>query len=137
MKSKIVQNPRGSSLVEFAIVLPLLIVLLFGVIEFSIILYDKAVITNAGREGARRGIVSQNPRVSDGEIASVVNNYCGNYLISFAGASPSTTVSRMGSSFGDDLTVRVTYNYTFLLLPKFVSLGNPIALGTTTVMKLE
>ena len=42
---------------EFAIVMPLLFVILFGIIEFGILLYDKAMITNASREGARAGIV--------------------------------------------------------------------------------
>jgi Flp pilus assembly protein TadG len=35
--------------------------LLFGIIEFGIILYDKAMITNASREGARAGIVYSEP----------------------------------------------------------------------------
>ena len=58
MKKKIatrLREEKGASLVEFAIILPLLIIVIFGIIEFSILLYDKAVITNAGREGARFG----------------------------------------------------------------------------------
>jgi Flp pilus assembly protein TadG len=69
---KLLRSYRGTAIVEFAIILPLLLVLLFGIIEFGIILYDKAVITNASREGARAGIVSQDPRVSDSEIKQVV-----------------------------------------------------------------
>lgn len=44
---------RGSAMAEFAIVLPLLILLLFGMIEFGVALYNQAVISNASREGAR------------------------------------------------------------------------------------
>ena len=44
-------------MVEFAIVLPLLLMLIFGMIEFSVMLYDKAMLTNATREGARFGIL--------------------------------------------------------------------------------
>ena len=44
-------------MVELAIILPILLIVLFGLIEFGFILYDKAVITNASREGARQGIV--------------------------------------------------------------------------------
>ena len=40
-------------MVEFALVAPLLFVLLFGIIESCLILYDQAFITNASREGAR------------------------------------------------------------------------------------
>ena len=50
-------NQKGAAIVEFAIILPLLLLLIFGMIEFSLLMYNKAMITNASREGARRGIV--------------------------------------------------------------------------------
>src|SRR5512139_1146576 len=102
------KHQRGATAVEFAIVFPLLILLLFGIIEFSVILYDKAMITNASREGARAGIVSQLVRVSDTQIQGVVDNYCRLYLISFrSGDAPVTTVTRTGSTFGSELSVTV------------------------------
>ena len=51
------RNQRGASAVEFALILPILICVLFGIVEFGLLMYDKAVITNASREGARAGIV--------------------------------------------------------------------------------
>ena len=133
------KSQRGATAVEFAIVFPLLILLMFGIIEFSVILYDKAMITNASREGARAGIVSQLERVSDTQIRSVVDNYCRLYLISFrSGAAPVTTVARTGSTFGSDLSVTVTYTYSFLALPQFVTgLVGPMNLTARTVMKME
>ena len=66
---------KGAAAVEFAIVLPLLLMLLFGIIEFSVILYDKAMITNASREGTRAGIVSRWPtKLTEAEIKTVVTN---------------------------------------------------------------
>ena len=59
------KNQRGASAIEFAIVFPLLVLLLFGIIEFSLILYDKVMITNASREGARAGIVVQLTRMTE------------------------------------------------------------------------
>jgi Flp pilus assembly protein TadG len=133
------KNQRGATAVEFAIVFPLLILLLFGIIEFSVILYDKAMITNASREGARAGIVSQLVRVSDTQIQGVVDNYCRLYLISFrSGAAPVTTVTRTGSTFGSELSVTVTYTYSFLALPQFVTgLVGPMNLTARTVMRME
>jgi Flp pilus assembly protein TadG len=133
------KHQRGATAVEFAIVFPLLILLLFGIIEFSVILYDKAMITNASREGARAGIVSQLVRVSDSQIQSVVDNYCRLYLISFrSGAAPVTTVARTGSTFGSELSVTVTYTYSFLALPQFVTgLVGPMNLTARTVMRME
>jgi Flp pilus assembly protein TadG len=133
------KHQRGATAVEFAIVFPLLILLMFGIIEFSVILYDKAMITNASREGARAGIVSQLVRVSDSQIQSVVDNYSRLYLISFrSGAAPVTTVARTGSTFGSELSVTVTYTYSFLALPQFVTgLVGPMNLTARTVMRME
>ena len=52
-----INNQNGAAMVEFAIVLPLLLMLIFGMIEFSVMLYDKAMLTNATREGTRLGIL--------------------------------------------------------------------------------
>ena len=51
-RSKIT-NQDGVAAVEFAIILPFLVILIFGMIEFSLVLYNKAMITNASRVGAR------------------------------------------------------------------------------------
>ena len=130
---------RGTSAVEFAIVFPLLVLLLFGIVEFSLILYDKAMLTNASREGARAGIVSQLVRKTDAEIKSVVDNYCKNYLLTFGTANTSVvTVTRTGLQFGDELSVKVTYTYGFLALPNFVTgIVGPMNLTATTVMRME
>lgn len=131
-----IKEQKGASAVEFAILLPVLILILFGTVEFGLLLYNQQVITNASREGARTGIVAQTPRVSDTEIETVVLNYCGTNLVTFgASVSPSVNVSRGGSMFGDDLTVTVSFNYTFLVLS---SLGfDPRQLVGQTLMKLE
>ena len=133
------KSQKGAAAVEFALVLPMLVMLAFGIIEFSLLLYDKAVITNASREGARAGIVSQSPRVDDAEIIAVVDHYCAAHLISFKpGAVPGTTVARTGTGFGDELTVNVSYAYDFLVLPKFVTtLTGSLNLIATSVMRME
>ena len=133
------KNQKGVAAVEFALVLPILVMMAFGIIEFSLILYDKAVITNASREGARAGIVSQSPRVPDGEVTTVVENYCKDYLVTFGTPNtPVTAIARTGNSFGDDLTVAVTYSYGFLVLPNFITgITGPLDLTATTVMRME
>jgi Flp pilus assembly protein TadG len=138
-----IEGQRGAAAIEFAIVLSVLIVLLFGIIEFSILLYDKAVITNASREGARAGIVFSNGSCLDqAQIAAVVNTYCANNLITFDGATtgPITQTNPADGSgvTGNPLTVTVTYNYGFLVLPNFVSgLTGGINLTAQTVMRYE
>ena len=133
------KNQTGASAVEFAIVLPILVLLVFGIIEFSVALYDKAMITNASREGARAGIVFRVPPVTDDEITNVVNTYLGNNLITFGGpATPNPTVTRNGSNPGDELKLVVDYTYTFILFPSVVtSLSGGINMMAETVMRME
>lgn len=133
---------RGAAAVEFAIILPLLILILFGIIEFGLLLYNKQMITNASREGARAGIVARIPRLSDAEIATIVNSYCAGNMVNFGAGTPVVTVTRTDTNgdgsatgFGDDLSVQVTFNYSFLVL---TNLGfGPVNIGSTSVMKME
>lgn len=130
---------NGQSLVEFVLVLPLLLIILLGIIELSVAIHDKNVITNASREGARAGIVAMNP-LNDNDIAGVVTTYCTNRLLSLSGANvPATSVDRSnGTNTGDLLRVTVTYDYGFMVLPEFVaSLVSPLRMSATTTMGLE
>jgi len=142
MNSKIWNN-KGTSVVEMAIVLPLLLILVFGVIEFGVCLYNKAVITNASREGARAGIVQALSRPTESDIQGVVTNYAQQYVINLGGASVFVDGNTAApdapcTAFGEDLTVTVTYHYDFLVLPNFVSsLVGGVNLNAVTIMRCE
>jgi Flp pilus assembly protein TadG len=133
-----INNQNGAALVEFAIVLPLLLMLIFGMIEFSILLYDKAMITNASREGARAGIVYSPTPLTNGEIELMVETNLETHLISFDGASKPEVTAGQCTGTGAPLTVTVTYPYNFLVLPNFVqSLSGTLTLSAQTVMRCE
>lgn len=129
------RDERGVSSVEFALVLPLLLILMFGIIEFGLAWYSKQVVTNASREGARAGIVWQDPKMSDSEITAVVQNY----LTQSGFTQPVTvTVTGAGGASGDPLTVRVSHNYQFNVLPGFVTaVTGQVTIESTTVMRHE
>ncbi len=130
------KGQRGASAIEFAVILPVLVLLLFGIIEFGLLLYNQQVITNASREGARAGIVARAPRLSDEEISATVATYCGGRLITFGSPNePTCQVTRSGVVFGSDLAVDVTYDYGFLVLSN-LGFGSK-TLRARTVMKLE
>jgi Flp pilus assembly protein TadG len=148
---KIVKDENGGSLIEFAIIAPVLFLILFGIIEFGILIYDNAMITNASREGARAGIVysfdpSNNTaiRKTDDEIIQVVRDYCEDHLISFGSgtalAIPPPT--RTGDEAGDSLTVTVNYSFRFLVFSNVIALiggdlADNINLSAQTIMRLE
>lgn len=52
------RDERGQSLVEFVLALPILLVLVFGIIEFAAAWRTYQVVTNVAREGARLGVVT-------------------------------------------------------------------------------
>jgi Flp pilus assembly protein TadG len=139
-KQKRKRDQKGAAAVEFAIILPVFVLLLFGMIEWGILLFNQQVITNASREGARAGIVVGSPRLTDNEIQAVVNAYLGNHLVTFGAASaPNIQITPPGDRnslvYGDDLRVTVTYNYGFLVLSNF-GFSNRI-LTADSLMKME
>jgi Flp pilus assembly protein TadG len=127
----------GVAAVEFAILLPILMVIVFGIIEFSLALYNREVITNASREGARAGIVQAVPRPAITDIQSVVNTYLTN-AISTAGAATVSVPSGSCGAFGNDLTVQVDFPYSFQVLPGLITgFVGDITLSAITTMKCE
>ncbi len=128
---------KGTATVEFGLLLPLLILIVSGIIEFGVALYDKAVITNASREGARAGIVLRVPAVSPAEIATRVTNYTGNTLLTL-GAPSVVTVEFPVQSNPAHLAVRVNYTFNGLALGRLLSaIQSPLVLTSTTVMVRE
>jgi Flp pilus assembly protein TadG len=127
-------NERGASAVEFAILLPVLMLILFGTIEFGMVMYSREILTNASREGARAGIVQQTPKLTQGQIEGVVTNYLTNTGIDPANVTVS--VAGAGGVFPNNLTVSTSYPYQFFA-PGILGLGNSITLTTQTVMRHE
>lgn len=135
MIKRVVKNQKGVALVEFAIVLPLLLLLLFGFIEFGVMLYNKQVITNASREGARAAI-NPLPKKTEAEVFKIVTDYC-DRLIHFGAKndiniSPSLNPDR---NFEDPVIINVTWQYDFLL-PSILGLGTSTTIGAETIMKM-
>lgn len=132
---KRMRDQKGVALVEFSITLPLLLLLLFGFIEFGIMLYNKQVITNASREGARAAI-NPLPILTPDEVVNVVENYCDQNLIRFGNVTPiSVTPPDENRVFPQAITITVTWNYGFLV-PSIIGLGPTINLSAQTTMNM-
>ncbi len=124
-------GPKGAAALEFAIILPLLVILVFGIIDFGLLLYNKQVITNASREGARAGIARSPVSIED-----VVANYCRNRLFPDGSMPSAVTVSGRNGTFQSDLTVTVTYVHHFMFAG-IIGLSPTITIIGRTVMKME
>ena len=132
---------RGGAVIEFALVLPILLLILFGIIEFSVALYDKAVITNASREATRAGILSRNAPLTEAQIRQVALDYCADRLISFDSNNTNPIVSVVKPqtpTTSDPLEVLITFQYTGFGLGRLVAnLTAPLELSASTVMAYE
>ena len=123
---------KGSVLVEFALILPVFLLLLFGVISFSVALYNKTVLTMATREGARAGVKFVTGR-TDAIILSSARaatlQACQNNLLSFGpDMTPDVPTPTILNNI---LTVTATVNYTGLyIFPGFL-------ISAQTSMRLE
>jgi len=131
-------------MVEFAIFGLIFFILIFAIAEFGLILFDKAMMTNASREGARAGIVFRatpdgeyNP-LTVTEIETVIRRYLGDYLVSFKPSNATVSIPAICTGAGAELRVNVSYQYDFLVLPRLVkSLAGSIPLAAETVMRCE
>jgi len=136
---------RGSASVEFALVLPLLLGLLFGIIEFGFLFKDQLSIQQCAREGARTAAV--------GRICSEVSNRITSSAMTLTTAnltsdimwrtytsgvwSSWTTMGDQASGTANDapagaqIRVRTNYTHRFMTGPLFAGLiGRP---GATTM----
>ena len=141
------QNERGVSAVEFALILPLLVLIIFGIVEFGTYIYNLQVLTNASREGARAGIVYSDTtphRLDKNSIETIVKSYCADRMVTFGTSDPNyprlvqpTTVDD-SATFGTNLTVEVQYIYDFLIIPNFIPGVTRLRdMRAFTVMKYE
>lgn len=138
--ARLASDERGVVALEFVLVFPFLMTVLFGIVDTSLLLCDKAVITNASREAARAGVVVRVPQMAASDVASVALAYAQNNLVTGGTATtPTVNVDQSaGTSPGSPLTVTVTYTYEGLVLGSaFSSLTGPVTVNATTVMNYE
>ena len=131
-----INNEKGVQAVELALLLPIFLGVVFGVVDFGMMMRNQEVLTNASREGARAGIMLRDPRPTEIDIINVVNTHFTN--AGWDPAQATVTVTGAGGNSGDDLSVAVTYNYTFHILSSVIpSIPDTLPLSSSTTMKLE
>jgi Flp pilus assembly protein TadG len=69
------RNEDGAVILEFALIMPILAMIVCAIIDFSRAEYALNQLIGAVREGARTAAVLPNPGSSTGQIKSVVKNY--------------------------------------------------------------
>jgi Flp pilus assembly protein TadG len=124
---------QGQAVVEFAVILPVLLLILFAILQFGVVFNNYIQVTAAAREGARKAAVSRSLGTANAESAATT---------SAKSAAPGLTQSSVNVSFpnnptfaqGSDVSVQVTYPYSISIIGLVVASGN---LSSTTTMRVE
>lgn len=133
------QAQQGVAAVEFALVLPVLLALVLGVVDLGLAVYTQSVLSHASREGARAGVVLALTRPSSQTIAAVVQTDLSNSLGSvdkfgtLAFTPPSPCVDANGQ-----LTVQMSYSFKgFAMGAVAAAFSQPLVLTAKTTMACE
>lgn len=132
------RSESGTSVVEMAFVLPLLLLLVFAIGDFGIAFTRWISLTNAVREGARAGVVFRTP-CNSGTVDTEVQNTVAAFAASSGLDAPSivTTVTNACGGTGTAMTVAATVPYDYVAMSALAGLAPTINLRARTVMRNE
>jgi Flp pilus assembly protein TadG len=160
---RLFRQERGGIAVEFAIIIPILLLLVFGIVDFGHAWYMDHLMSNASREGARYGTRyvttgANNNRVMPQSLTPSISDYIlhnsdenggqgGMALLNLLPEDSSPTVTPSGSGWTETnpttlankhLTVTVTARKNWLVIGRLIpGFGSYKDLSVTTTMKCE
>ncbi len=127
----VARRGKGQALVEFALVVPLFLVLLFGMVEFGRVWMTKNIITGAAREAVRRYAVIP--------YDNIVARTRAESILTSGGLDPlrwNITLSMIDNN--TSVKADVTYNFPVLIIGFIPGLpSDNILLGTSSTMRME
>ena len=126
-RHRIIKSEKGASAVEFALILPILIILVFGIVQFGIAFNNYITITHAAREGARIAAVDLN----NTDLKNIIIERAFPVQINEDDIVISTPE---GTNIGDPVEVEITYNISITI--PLVGSGD-IPLKNKAIMRLE
>ncbi len=131
---------KGQALAEFALLVPIFMLLLFAIVDFGMGFYSWITVTNAAREGARLGAVLATEQQIEDRVyqTSDLPNESTNMFVTVTNAADT------GGQPGESVVVKVDYNYDLITplagLVQMLSgsvLGPTLTLSSTAEMRLE
>ena len=117
-----IKNQKGAAAVEFAVIIPVLVMILFGMFQFGIAYNNWIALTHAAREGARLAAVGNYDEQAVRDSAPSVD-------------IASVNVTGLDGGIGDSVTVNVTGSVLDIQIP-FVG-SWPIQLPSEASMRIE
>lgn len=135
-KSKKGKNEDGQAMVEFALILPIFLLILCGILDFGWLFYNQLSLNNACREGARYAVVN----TADGADTQAIINHIENTTTTvFAndGVDITVTYSSPSDPTAGDITVTLEADISFFTPVLSTVLGKEKTITSTVIMKVE
>jgi len=143
LRARFRRSDAGQSLVEFALVMPIVLLMLVGIMEFGRAWNVQQVITDAAREGARQAVLA-NSGVTQASVVATINAALARAAIDPTTAQITLSGTAPGIAGATDslLTVDVQTPYQFRFLGALINLANLgqngyVVLKTQFVMRHE
>lgn len=132
-KLKFHRNEEGQSLVEFALLLPVLMIILLGIVEFGFMFNAKITLNSAAREGARVYAITN----ATDQVDTAVNNTLG-----YLGPIPATSIIKANIKLNETSTIKmakITVKKDVYFLTNFFDfmLPDKISMASTAEMRIE
>jgi Flp pilus assembly protein TadG len=131
------KSDRGTAAVEFALIVPVLLLIVFGIIDFGRALNAQISLTGAAREGVRLAALGYSNAAIDARVAAAAPSLTGVTTTVVASCPP-------GAGPAEDAQVDVSYQFSFITpigaIASFIGgsgLGAPIVLTAQGVMPCE
>lgn len=131
MMKKFIKNQKGQALVEMAFVLPILLMLVFGITEFGRIFGAELILSNSAREGARYAAVG----ATDTEVVTKIINTAS--ILDNTKLFISITPSESNRKRGESVKIKVQYPVEIYapIISNFT--GDPYVAKGEATMRME
>jgi Flp pilus assembly protein TadG len=151
MMQRVNHSRPGQALVEFALVVPILLLLVFGIIEFARAWQTYQTLTDAAREGARRSVVIPvTPTLTAAQSAAHHQSVVDSVRVSLSRATLDPNQATITASVpagelfpgqpNTPVTVRIEYRFQFIVIGRLIGWTtgqDRITFSTSSVMRKE
>jgi Flp pilus assembly protein TadG len=131
---------KGAAAIELALVLPWLLLMIDGVAELGVLIYNQSVLVSGSSMAARAGIAGGSDKLTIEQVRVLAYDYCNTHLMMVDNHTPIVVDVVQAAAPVFQLPLRVTVHYTYqgLLIGTFLSaLQLQPAMQATTVMYNE
>ena len=130
------RREEGQAMVEFALILPIFLLILCGIIDFGWLFYNQLSLNNACREGARYAVVHT---AENADTTAIINHIENTTTTVFAndGVDISVTYTSPADPTSGDIQISMQADISFFTPVLSTVLGKEKTITSTVVMKVE